>query len=383
MKKKVLIKWIIGCVMLCMMLLVLWKRTHINYDEYSEKTSDMQHEEVEEIRFPDYINEKVSDGLVFDAEVVIGENFDPDNFYVSTARIMKPDEEKWKQFFGVDNTWDYNVYETESRIGDKIEFQTYTDKQENTLYLTSEEALWAKQDMVFIYNVLDTNEYSPQNNGKLFSEKMDLSFESRQDNLRTVLDKMQQIGIDVAELEVHQEYDLNVDKLKEQEEKKIEAGDIEQSEKKESWSISDEAYYYYLDETTQGLPVFSKRSVNDYSGDERSQIIVCAGNDGIRYLYMKWFFLFDIGDDKVKFAPIDNIKECIKRKYGKTLDENCITVKKMVLGVYPFATDKEKNAVVPVWICFLERKTKGSEYVEKLYVPINAITGEEFYDMEG
>ena len=31
----------------------------------------------------------------------------------------------------------------------------------------------------------------------------------------------------------------------------------------------------------------------------------------------------------------------------------------------------------------LERKTKGSEYVEKLYVPINAITGEEFYDMEG
>lgn len=369
--------------MLCMMLLVLWKRTHINYDEYSDKTSDMQHEEVEEIKFPDYINEKVSDGLVFDAEVVIGENFDPDNFYVSTARIMKPDEEKWKQFFGVDNTWDYNVYETESRIGDKIEFQTYTDKQENTLYLTSEEALWAKQDMVFIYNVLDTNEYSPQNNGKLFSEKMDLSFESRQDNLRSVLDKMQQIGIDAAELEVHQEYDLNVDKLKEQEEKKIEAGDIEQSEKKESWSTSDEAYYYYLDETTQGLPVFSKRSVNDYSGDERSQIIVCAGNDGIRYLYMKWFFLFDIGDDKVKFAPIDNIKECIKRKYGKTLDENCITVKKMVLGVYPLAIDKEKNAVVPVWICFLERKTKGSEYVEKLYVPINAITGEEFYDMEG
>ena len=95
MKKKVLIKWIIGCGMLCMMLLVLWKRTHIIYDEYSEKTSDMQHEEVEEIRFPDYINEKVSDGLVFDAEVVIGENFDPDNFYVSTARIMKPDEEKW------------------------------------------------------------------------------------------------------------------------------------------------------------------------------------------------------------------------------------------------------------------------------------------------
>lgn len=143
MKKKVLIKWIIGCGMLCMMLLVLWKRTHINYDEYSDKTSDMQHEEVEEIRFPDYINEKVSDGLVFDAEVVIGENFDPDNFYVSTARIMKPDEEKWNTL---------SVYEM--------------------------------------------------------------------------------------------------------------------------------------------------------------------------------FFLFDIGDDKVKFAPIDNIKECIKTKYGKTLDENCITVKK-------------------------------------------------------
>ena len=48
----------------------------------------MQHEEVEEISFPDHINEKVSDGLVFDAEVVIGENFDPDNFYVSTACLL-------------------------------------------------------------------------------------------------------------------------------------------------------------------------------------------------------------------------------------------------------------------------------------------------------
>lgn len=369
--------------MLCMMLLVLWKRTHINYDEYSDKTSDMQHEEVEEIKFPDYINEKVSDGLVFDAEVVIGENFDPDNFYVSTAKIMKPDEEKWKQFFGVDNTWDYNVYETESRIGDKIEFQTYTDKQENTLYLTSEEALWAKQDMVFIYNVLDTNEYSPRNNAQVFLEKKDLSFANQEDNLRNVRNELEKIGINPDALGVHCVYYLSADRLEEQEEIKVAAKDIEESEKKASWSDGDEAYYYYLDETTQGLPVFSKRSVNDYSGDDRSQIIVCAGNDGIRYLYMKWFFLFDIGVDKVKFAPIDNIKECIKTKYGKTLDENCITVKKMVLGVYPFAIDKEKNAVIPVWICFLERKTKGSEYVEKLYVPINAITGEEFYDMEG
>ena len=105
--------------------------------------------------------------------------------------------------------------------------------------------------------------------------------------------------------------------------------------------------------------------------------------NGIRYLYMKCFFLFDIGDDKVKFAPIDNIKECIKRKYGKTLYEYCFTVIKMVLVVFRFGSDKENIGVVPVWICFLERKTKGSEYVEKLYVPINAITGEEFYDMEG
>ena len=39
--------------------------------------------------------------------------------------------------------------------------------------------------------------------------------------------------------------------------------------------------------------------------------------NGIRYLYMKCFFLFDIGDDKVKFAPIDNIKECIKKNMEK------------------------------------------------------------------
>ena len=121
----------------------------------------------------------------------------------------------------------------------------------------------------------------------------------------------------------------------------------------------------------------------------RNELIARNGEPGrVVLIHESRFDQFNMNNelivfDKVKFAPIDNIKECIKRKYGKTLDENCITVKKMVLGVYPLATDKEKNAVVPVWICFLERKTKGSEYVEKLYVPINAITGEEFYDMEG
>ena len=68
--------------------------------------------------------------------------------------------------------------------------------------------------------------------------------------------------------------------------------------------------------------------------------------------------LFDIGVDKVKFAPIDNIKECIKTKYGKTLDENCITVKKMVLGVYPFATDKEKKCSCSGLDMFFRAKNK-------------------------
>ena len=42
------------------------------------------------------------------------------------------------------------------------------------------------------------------------------------------------------------------------------------------------------------------------------------------------------------------------------------------------------DVVIPVSYTHLDvykRQTKGSEYVEKLYVPINAITGEEFYDM--
>lgn len=39
--------------------------------------------------------------------------------------------------------------------------------------------------------------------------------------------------------------------------------------------------------------------------------------NGIRYLYMKCFFLFDIGVDKVKFAPIDNIKDASKQNMEK------------------------------------------------------------------
>ncbi len=383
MKKKKFLKRVIGCAVFFIMLLVLWKRMNINYNEYSDNHSYMQNEEIEEIKFPDYINEKISDGLMFDAEVITGDSFNPNNFYASTATILAPDGEKWKQLFGVDDTWSYDVYETMSRAGDIIDFQTYTNEEEDTLYLTSEEALWAKDNMTFIYNILDTNEYSPRNNAQVFLEKKNLSFANQEDNLSNVLNEMEKIGINPDTLGVHYVYYLSADRLEEQEKIKVAAGDIEESEKKASWSDADDAYYYYLDEMTQGLPVYSTKYVNDYVGNGQPQISICVSEEGIRYLSIKWYFLFDIGTNKVQFAPIDKIKECITKKYGKILDDSCITVTKMKLGVYPLTIEKDRNNTIPVWICTLERKLNDSEGIEKIYLPINAITGEEFYDMEG
>ena len=382
MTKKKILKLIPATIAFIIMLAILWSRAHINYNQISGSSDNMQGES-EEITFPNYINEKISDGLIFDAEVITGDNFNPDNFYESTATMLVPDGEKWKQLFGVDDTWSYDVYETTSRTGDTIDFQSYTNEAEDTLYLTSEDALWAKDNMTFIYNILDTNEYSPLNNAQFFAEKTDLSFANQEDNLNFVLNEMKEIGIDPETLGVHYVYYLSADRLEEQEKIKVAAGDIEEREKKGTWSEADEAYYYYLDEMTQGLPVYSAKYVNDYAGDEQSQIIVCTGEEGLRYLSMKYYFLFDIGTHKVQFAPIDKIKECITKKYEKVLDESCVTVTKMKLGVYPLTIEKDRNNAIPVWICTLERKLSGSEGVEKIYLPVNAITGEEFYDMEG
>lgn len=354
---------------------ILWSRTHVSYEEFAKAGENAGEQSAAD--FPEKVEETVNESFSYHAEVVTGEAFDAENFYESTAVTVMPDEEKWKEYFGVNDTaWAVQSEEN----GDSVTHY-YTDDAGNSLLLMDNMAMFCAHKMTPILYVFDTEKYSETNNAEVFAEPMDLSFESREENKTTVNNAMKALGADCDSLQVVSVYYMSAQRMEEQEQIKVENGDIEDDERKASWGADDEAYYYFYEETSQGLPVLSVKTVTDYNREIKAQMVVCSGADGIIYMKMEDYFQVQQGAEKVSLAPFDKVKECINEKYSQTSGDETITVTKCELCLYPLRTGEGAYTCVPVWICTLER-ISSQEGRKDVYFPVNALTGEEFFEME-
>lgn len=156
---------------------ILWSRAHISYEEFAE-TGENETEQPGAAEFPEKVQETVNEGFSYDAEVVTGDDFDAENFYESTAVLIVPEEEKWKEYFGVDDTaW---TLQSEENGGSVTRY--YTDDTGKALLIIDDSIMFCTNKMTSIFNVLDTEIYSDMNNAEVFAEPTDLSFESREEN---------------------------------------------------------------------------------------------------------------------------------------------------------------------------------------------------------
>jgi hypothetical protein len=57
----------------------------------------------------------------------------------------------------------------------------------------------------------------------------------------------------------------------------------------------------------------------------------------------------------------------------------------MELMAYPLMTGDDQYTVIPVWICTIAMQCtslEGDAYEQNMILPVNAITGEEMFEME-
>jgi hypothetical protein len=57
----------------------------------------------------------------------------------------------------------------------------------------------------------------------------------------------------------------------------------------------------------------------------------------------------------------------------------------MELMAYPLMTGDDQYTVIPVWICTIAMQgtsLEGDAYEQNMILPVNAITGEEMFEME-
>lgn len=377
-----------GCVVVCMTAVaVLWSRTHMTYSTENDTTGEAA--EMESVEFPLEVKETVSQGLSWDAEIIVGDTFDTENFYQSTATMFCPDEEIWKRFFIQGEAgWEESEMEYSSRNGKNMGIGVACQRQNgDVLYVTDVDALYADSGMVYVYNVYDINTYSPGYNMDLFSMDADLGFQSREENKAKVWEELELLGINMQGAEITSEYSLDFVTLKEQEEQKTELGDIEQEERKDLWSEADEGYYYYVEQKYQGLSVYKDAIIEDYQvQEERVPLNIYSTASGINYISIKYWFDFEQSEEKMSFVSFDRIKDVIRKKYEKTDLAEPLIVRNCELVAYPLEIEENTYSIIPVWICTIAMQctdSDGEGFEQNIYVPINAVTGEEMFEMEG
>lgn len=120
-----------GTVLICACAVgILWTSSHNKKDvlDGAQKKSTEPNTEVETIvSFPNSYEKQVSDTFVIQAEVIVPENFEPNNLYKATAEMIEIDAEKWKKHFlkeGInyeEDEWDDLSRESEMLIGKEYE----------------------------------------------------------------------------------------------------------------------------------------------------------------------------------------------------------------------------------------------------------------------
>ncbi len=383
---------------ICFILLgILWYRTHLPYYSVYEKSYNLDtvieskedsinKKNIDElpVEFPKRVEREVSEDFSYNADIIVGDKFDKNQFYQCTAVLRKPDPQKWMDFFQVDSeNWEISEKETGGTRhgGLKKEIDCFS-KTGDVLYIGWDNVLYAVDDMKYINHTFNQNLYSPTKNNDLFSKDSDLPFENREENWNYLKENLSKLDIFLDESVVISVYSLDLNTLQEQEEVRFLDGNFRAEEKNPLWNSRDEGYYYFLMQEYQGLPIFKYESTAKWEKEDdrtTSAIEIYCTEAGIRRIWLEYWFDFQKTDQKISLAPFDKIMETIDKKYGSVKQDYEMIVTECRLMLYPKNIGKEKLEVLPVWLCTIE---SDDPYFKTIYLSIHAVTAEEVYEME-
>lgn len=363
---------------------LLWNRAHASYpaeQNYGDLDGNTQ-----TISFPKTVQKKVSEGLSYDANIIVGENFSPQELYQSTAKIAEPDLKKWEAYFyaGTDIKKEKDT-QFSTRNGGVCNGVGY-ETENASGYISEQDGLFCTSAMRQIFDVLNENVNSATYNQDKFSTDSELSFQSRAENKKVVFKMLKELGIDAQYADIVATYSMDLPTLIAQQKERVQAGDIEQDEVNPTWNESDEGYLYFVEQNFQGIPVYKNKELegNASLGEERVPMEIYASSSGIQYFSMGYWYKFERGKERLTLVPFDEIMKTINMKYEKAMLDEPLVVKKCELVAYPFETGENKYLIIPVWICqiMIQGKSAEENFGQAIYLPINAVTGEEFVEME-
>lgn len=151
-------------------------------------------------------------------------------------------------------------------------------------------------------------------------------------------------------------------------------GNIDKPQYKAQWSSADDCYYFYINQTYKGVPLYYAHK-EDFADTEdiNAQIQAVVSGEGIEWLNIEKVFTVSEEQGGVLLADMDAVVKTAADKCNQILGEAAYEMTKAELYYYvDLASGKGTYDVKPVWILTgSEKDGKGIQII------ISAQTAEE------
>lgn len=381
---------LLGCCGILGVFLYVYTNKSSNPQTIQAKVTEVEIDtEIEQNYFeiPDSYKKEIPDSsLSFDAEVIVPENFDADNLYMGTANKVLDRDKIYHAFFKEGKEVQKDTWNAVTSWGENEAGETDEDRDGNYLLLEGNyHANFESVDGTYINNCVRVDTIEGENNIDILEKVADLEFMGKEQAKENVESFLNSMGLSTKGNQ-YTIFALDVETLKEQEKIIDKYGNDTNEGKNPEWTKEQEGYYFFGEQTFQGLPVWSKISVEDSGYFENIielPIQIFYSEKGVRLCDLKNYYQMEENSEKVVLAPFERIVESIEDKY-KDLDSNGLIVRKMKLMEFPKRQKDGTYQMIPVWVCFMDViMSDGERETLYLQMPINAITGEEEIAIEG
>ena len=368
----------------------LYSHMHADYilepQAADQKVFEEEHVDIESPNFPEHFTKEVSELLTFDVEVVTGETFSAQAFQTATAIRCPVDVEKvYSYFMGEEKEVSSVKYENYFDMEGYASPITVYENRGRGLSIAAYDFIFYQSPQIdYIENSFYPNPSVDNYNAYLFSKEEDLEFMDRKAAWQFVVKAMEDLGVDMSDAVSRVTYSLDVETLEKEEECIDLNGNEVEGEKNPEWSKSDEGYYYYITQSYMGIPFFASKKL-ETDEEAEAPLRIFQTEEGILSANLQRWFQVEQQDEVMYFTDFENIMYTIEEKYSGTIHTNPLSVEKAQLYVFPIKTNDDIYTLTPVWVCTIAENhiDWGEEaYISYIYIPINAITGEEMLVLE-
>jgi len=320
------------------------------------------------ISFPKTYNDTVN-GIVFETSIEIPDTFDFSAIKRSTAVRQFVDLEATKNFF------------SESKEIVEERFDDYAEPEVDEWSGEFSDSSMLSIGLVFGYGTTLSRQIDERflayENGSRFSKTNQLTTITPEIALNKFEEYMRLFNCDVGE------YNYSYYLIDHQTIQGITVDTISDSPMGSyNWSTEDDAYYFYIEQKYQDLPVYFgiENFPQDYEYYRPLQMIY--SQRGLEKLYMLSTYTFSESEEPIQLLDFSEVVSLVSNKYGNLLTNASYVVNRAKLYQMPVVNATGDYDLKIAWLVEITEsgidvELDGEPYDYTFYISVNAETGEE------